>query len=176
MHEALERVETRDRAPRAAALQLDHAAPEIEGDEPEQRAKDRDAADPAQRHLTKLSPVSARRLLQHTRLTIRNGDATFEPLQFSQQLLFLDRLRGRIDLAWLLRADGCRDGEDEEEQCRSGDVTDRRENLRHANLPNFSLRLANTSARRSLTPCAAPVSQVAIVSRYAVFQPHAPEP
>ena len=91
MHEPFERIEAHDRAPRASALDADHAARQIEDDEHRQHPEDRDAADPAQRHLVEMAPVAAGRLLERVGFRIGNAAEAPDRLELLQQLLLADR-------------------------------------------------------------------------------------
>ncbi len=78
MYESFEDIEADNLAPRTSALDLHHAAPQIEDDEKSQHAKDSDPTDPAQRHAVKLLPVASHRVLEHVGPYVRNGAAALE--------------------------------------------------------------------------------------------------
>ena len=98
MHEALERREAHHGTPRATALEPDHAPAEIEDHEHSQHAQDGNAADPPQPHITEFPPIAAGGLYEHAGTLIGNADAPLDPVQLLQELLLLDRTRGRIHL------------------------------------------------------------------------------
>src|SRR5271166_5863874 len=74
-----------------------HSAHQVKGNEQREYANDRNAADPAQRHLVEMSPVAAGGLLDGACFLIRDRAATGNPIEFAEKRIFLDRARGRID-------------------------------------------------------------------------------
>ena len=97
VHEPLEGVEAHQGAARAPGLDAHHAADQIEQDQHGKHAEDGDRPEPAQRHLVELAPVAPVRLLKNGRACIGKRAAALDFLQLLQELLLLDRLRGRID-------------------------------------------------------------------------------
>src|SRR5947207_13843914 len=105
MHEPPERVEPHDAPAGISALQLHLAADQVERHQDHEHCDDRDAADPAQRHLMELAPVAPGWMDQVSRLLIRNADTPADGAagpERIEQLLLLDRLRGRFDRLRLL--------------------------------------------------------------------------
>ncbi|MGK3945635.1 hypothetical protein ABK046_45740, partial [Streptomyces caeruleatus] len=79
------------------ALDTDHATHKIENDENGKHSKDRDSADPAQRHAMEVSPITASWLLKNAGSPVRDADTSLDAVQFLQQLLLVDRTGSRID-------------------------------------------------------------------------------
>ena len=118
VHEAFGRVEAHDGAARAAPFDADHAAEQVEADQQQQHAEDRDRADPFQRDLVEGLPVAAAGLDQHAFLLVRNGDAAADiaaTLKRVEELILLHRARGRIDGCRLLRDGRCGDADQEDD-------------------------------------------------------------
>ena len=86
VHEALERREAHDGAARPPALEPNHAAGQIEDHEHGDHAKNGDAADPAQRHVSEFPPFTARGLYEDSGALIGNADAPLYPIEFLQEL------------------------------------------------------------------------------------------
>ena len=142
VHEAFDRVEAHDGAARAAPFDADHAAVQVEADQEEQHAEDRNRADPFQRDLMKGVPVAAAGLDQHAFLLVRNADAAADiaaTLKRVEELILLHRARGRIDGCRLLR-DGRRGDADQEDDGESQrGKADMSEKSSHSLLPIFLL-------------------------------------
>ena len=120
VREALEGVEAQDLAARfLVGLERDPAAREIERRERQQHAEHRDAADPGQRTLAEAAVVAALRLLEQRGLAVRNGDAALELVQLAQELVLLDRHRGRVRAARRCWAEAVPEADDDHQaQCR----------------------------------------------------------
>ena len=97
MHEALKRVEAKERAPGASSLDPNRAADEIEQQERGEYSDDGDGTDPRQRHLMEAAPVAAGRLLERAGLLVGQRAAAGDPIHLLEQLLFPHRACGRID-------------------------------------------------------------------------------
>ncbi len=103
MHEALERVEAHDFAPRTPAFEFHHSTHEIENNQHCQNAEDGDAADPFQSDGAEFAPIAPGWMLEHVGFHIRDGAAALDLVELLEQLLLLYRVGGRIDRARLLR-------------------------------------------------------------------------
>src|SRR5262249_41624402 len=154
--------------PGASRFDADHAADQIEDDKDREQADDRNGADPTQRDLVEVAPIPAGGLLDHIGPGIGNRSAPLDSSEFLEELFLLHRAGRRVDRAVgvaLLSAGGSRNGDDQRERHRTDDETDAADSHGVSSLLAVILRSLCT-----------PASHDAIVSRYAVFQPQAPEP
>ncbi len=108
MDETLERVEAHDDPSRPSGRDANHAARQIEGDEHQEGAEDRDGADPAERHLMEMAPIAPGRLFERVGFGVGNAAAALDRLELLQELLFADRAFRRVDRTRLLRGSGRR--------------------------------------------------------------------
>ena len=177
--EALERVEAHDAAARIAALELHLAAHEIERDQERQHAEDGDRADPAQRHLVELAPVAARRagsalpdfwsgMLTRPLIVPPLCSALSSCCSFTELAVGLTERRCCCAPPEVAMATSKRDGQ------RADDETSLRETASPCR--NLLTHVPVLRHRRDVVRRATGVDYVAIVSRYAVCQPQAPEP
>ena len=137
MHEALERRETHDRAPRPPDFEPDHAAAEIEDHERGQHAEDCDSSDPAQRNVSEFAPFTTRRLFENSGALIGDADAPLDSVQFLQELLLLHRTGRRVNL---LGAGRSRHGDNQQEGRRADGQADQSCKRRHELLPSIYAR------------------------------------
>ena len=83
--------------PERPLLSITMPRAQVENDEQRQHAEDGDPADPAQRHVVKLLPVTANRVLEHVGPYVRNGATALNCLELLEQLLLFHRVGRRID-------------------------------------------------------------------------------
>src|SRR5262249_11329910 len=113
--------------PGAARCDADHAASQIEENEEREHAENGDGADPAQRHLVEVAPVTAGGLLDRAGLLVGDRAAAADSVELVEKLILLHRARRRVDRAVrvaLLSARGGRDSDDQRERHGSDDETD----------------------------------------------------
>src|SRR5438067_3429106 len=97
MHKPFGGIEAYDGAPRAAALNANHAPRQIENDEHHECAENGDGADPTQRYFMEMSPVAPCRLLDRVGFRVRNAATALDRLELLQQQLLVDRARRRVN-------------------------------------------------------------------------------
>ena len=181
MQQALERGKPHQYPSRSSRFDADHAADQVEDDEQRKHAEDGDGADPAQRHLMEVTPVAAGWLLDRAGLLVGDRATAGNAVELVEKLVLSHRARRRVDRAigiTLLRGHGSRDGDDERERHRTDDETEASTEFRHlcSSLDHYAIaRDAWWNRLRSSSPVEALLYD-AIVSRYAVFQPQAPDP
>ena len=128
-----------------------------------------------------LTPVAAGRLLDRAGFLVRNAAAAANSVELVEELILFDRVRRRIDravgIALLGGRGGC-DADDQRQHRRRDDQTETSRNVRHRYVPFTGFLIARHRASVHVVHAsdARHAAYDAIVSRYAVFQPQAPEP
>ena len=168
--EALEPVEARHPAPRAARRDADRPEQEIgSGQEPD-HPDDRDGADPAQHDLVKIPPRPAGRLDQHALAVVGDEDLSLDARGLAKQRALVHRVRLGIEhRAGGLGSRGNVEDDQPADRDGCGEATRARRKIHRTLLR--SMRIFGRAHGADLTAAYAGTS-----SRYAVIQPQAPEP
>src|ERR1051325_2126804 len=122
-----------------------------------------------------MAPVASGWLLEIVGFRVREGAAPADDLELLEELVFLHRLGRRIDRSVRIALRVCRrrHGDQQHQRQPAGEKAELREELRHS-VSSPVVLSANAAAQGAAG--AAVVAYDAMVSRYAVFQPQAPEP